>query len=80
MPMCFNELGAITSQGAVACAPGAYAAYTVAEVEAFKGTPFKATADDYAAVSVIFGAILATSCVVWGVKKVYNLVAMRPEA
>lgn len=43
-------------------------------------SPYVATADDYAAVSAIFGAILAAACVIWGVKKIYNLIANRPEA
>lgn len=39
-----------------------------------------ATADDYAAVSVIFGVILTAACVIWGAKQVYNLLRNRPES
>lgn len=42
--------------------------------------PYQATSDDYAAVSVIFGAVLAAACIIWGVKQIYNLVKNRPEA
>jgi len=42
--------------------------------------PYVATADDYESISVIFGAILTAACVIWGVKKLYNLIANRPES
>ena len=41
--------------------------------------PYVATADDYAAVSVIFGAILTAACLVWGVKQILRLLRERPE-
>lgn len=43
-------------------------------------TPYTATAEDYEAVSVIFGAVLAAACVIWGVKRVYVLLTSRPES
>lgn len=43
-------------------------------------TPYKATADDYAAVSTIFGVVLTAAAVIWGVKRIYNLISNRPEA
>jgi len=43
-------------------------------------SPYVATADDYEAISLIFGAILTAACVIWGVKKLYNLIANRPES
>lgn len=41
--------------------------------------PYQATADDYAAVSLIFGAILTAACAVWGIKKVLAMLRDRPE-
>jgi hypothetical protein len=43
-------------------------------------TPYRATADDYQALSVIFGAVLAAASVIWGVKRLYVLLTNRPEA
>ncbi len=43
-------------------------------------TPYKATPEDYEAVSVIFGAILTAACVIWGVKRILLLLKDRPEA
>lgn len=43
-------------------------------------TPYQATADDYAAVTGIFAAVLTAACVIWGVKKIYALLTERPEA
>jgi hypothetical protein len=43
-------------------------------------SPYVASADDYAAVTAIFTAILTAACIVWGVKKIYNLISNRPEA
>lgn len=42
--------------------------------------PYQATADDYAAVSLIFGAILTAACVIWGAKRIYHLLTSRPES
>lgn len=42
--------------------------------------PYVATADDYQAVSMIFGAILTAACLIWGAKQVLNLLRNRPEA
>lgn len=42
--------------------------------------PYVATQDDYDAISLIFGAVLAAACVVWGVKQVFNLLRERSEA
>lgn len=43
-------------------------------------TPYKASAEDYEAVSTIFGAILIAASVIWGVKRLYVLLTNRPEA
>jgi len=43
-------------------------------------SPYVATADDYQAVSTIFGAILAAACLIWGAKQILNLLRNRPEA
>jgi len=43
-------------------------------------TPYKATADDYEAVSLIFAAVLTAACVIWGVKRLYVLLTSRPES
>jgi len=42
--------------------------------------PYTATADDYTAMSTVFGVILAAACVIWGGKKLYNLLLNRPES
>lgn len=42
--------------------------------------PFKATPDDYAALSIIFGFVLAAAAAVWGVKQVLNLFRTAPES
>lgn len=43
-------------------------------------SPYVATADDYQAVSLIFGAILTAACFIWGAKQVLNVLRNRPEA
>lgn len=56
--------------------------YTVTAVTATPRNemlPFKAQPEDYAAVSIIFGLILAAACLVWGGKQVLNLLRDRPE-
>lgn len=39
-----------------------------------------ATPDEYAALSKMFGLILAAAAVIWGVKQIKNLLLKRPEA
>lgn len=43
-------------------------------------SPYVATADDYAAVSGIFLAILTAACLIWGAKSLLHLLRERPEA
>lgn len=43
-------------------------------------SPYVASADDYSAVSLIFGAILTAACLVWGAKQILRLFQNRPEA
>lgn len=43
-------------------------------------SPMRATADDYAAVSAIFGATLVALVLVWGVKAVYRLFVRPTDA
>ena len=43
-------------------------------------SPYVASADDYAAVSLIFGAILTAACLIWGAKALLNLLRDRPES
>lgn len=43
-------------------------------------TPYKATQEDYDAVSAIFGLTLAAACAIWGVKQIYKLLRDRPDA
>lgn len=64
------------------CPTGQYVLLNNAEMDALQvsSSRYVATADDYAAVTAIFAAVLTTSCIVWGVKRVYNLIANRPEA
>lgn len=42
-------------------------------------SPYVATADDYAAVSVIFGAVLVAACCIWGAKQVLRMFRDRGE-
>jgi hypothetical protein len=42
-------------------------------------SPYVATAEDYEAVSLIFGAILTAACVIWGAKQIFNMLRNRPE-
>lgn len=42
--------------------------------------PYRASSQDYAAVSVIFGAILVAACLIWGAKQVLNLLRTSAEA
>lgn len=42
--------------------------------------PYQATADDYAAVALVFAATLTAASVIWGVKRLYRLLTQRPEA
>lgn len=42
--------------------------------------PYRATTEEYQAVSSIFVAILVASCMIYGAKKIYNLLTNRPEA
>lgn len=41
---------------------------------------FRATSEDYAALSTIFGVILVAATLIWGAKQVLNLLRNRPEA
>lgn len=41
--------------------------------------PYKATTEEYTAVSIIFGLILTAACLVWGAKQILNLIRDRPE-
>jgi hypothetical protein len=41
--------------------------------------PYQATQDDYAAVTLIWLAILTAACVIWGVKRIYRALAARDE-
>lgn len=43
-------------------------------------SPIRATADEYEAVSVIFGATLVALVVIWGVKAVYRLFVRPTDA
>lgn len=43
-------------------------------------SPYVASADDYAAVSLIFGAVLTAACLIWGVKQILRILQNRPEA
>lgn len=43
-------------------------------------TPMRATADDYAAVSTIFGATLVALVLIWGAKSVYRLFVRPTDA
>lgn len=43
-------------------------------------SPIRATADEYAAVSTIFGATLVALVLVWGVKSVYRLFVRPTDA
>lgn len=54
--------------------------YPVVPLCIVASAPLRASADDYAAISIIFGAVLTASCVIWGVKQIFNLVKNRPEA
>lgn len=74
---------------------GAATTYTVSAVTATAGTtgvtalgvsssgsssaPYKATADDYAAVTAIWVLTLTAAAIIWGVKRVYNLLSARQE-
>lgn len=67
------------------CPSGSFAMLTGPEVTAIQSAsggagPYVATADDYAAVSLIFGAILTAACLIWGSKQLYNLLRNRPES
>lgn len=42
--------------------------------------PDGASADEYLAVSVVFGVILTAACIIWGVKQLLNLLHNRPES
>lgn len=42
-------------------------------------TPYVATADDYAGVSIIFGAVLVAACLIWGAKQVLRTFRDRGE-
>lgn len=42
--------------------------------------PDGASADEYLAVSVVFGVVLAASCIIWGAKQLLNLMQNRPES
>lgn len=42
--------------------------------------PYKATAEDYAAVSLIFGAIFTAACLIWGLKQIHQLLKNRNES
>ena len=41
--------------------------------------PYTATADDYTALSIVFGAILAAASVIWGLRQVFKLLWHLPE-
>lgn len=41
--------------------------------------PYKATAEDYQSVALIWGTILTAACIVWGVKRIYALLTERQE-
>ncbi|WHZ11204.1 MAG: hypothetical protein OJF60_001643 [Burkholderiaceae bacterium] len=41
--------------------------------------PYTATADDYTALSMVFGAILAAACLVWGGRQLFKLLWQVPE-
>lgn len=43
-------------------------------------SPYRATPDDYQAVTIIYAATLTAACVIWGVKQIYRLLTTRPEA
>lgn len=42
--------------------------------------PVEASPEDYAAISLIFGAILCAAAAIWGVKYILHLFHARPEA
>lgn len=72
-----NVVGVTEHQCAISVFPDAvFPVFKVCEPQ----SSFKASADDYAAISIIFGAILTAACVIWGVKQIYNLIKTRPEA
>jgi hypothetical protein len=70
----------ISSSGA--CADTDMVLLVKTEYDALSQTngPFKATPDDYAALSIIFGVVLAAAAIVWGLKQVLNLFRTAPES
>lgn len=64
--------------GVYTCAPGAYLLLTPAEVQAMN--IFRATPEDYLAVSAIFGAACTALAIIWGLRRVLRLFLTHTEA
>ena len=81
MALCVSAALAVTgpasfSQDAFSCGVGEYILFTPTEFKTasiLNVKPISATGDDYQALALIFAAVLAASCVIWGVKQVLRL-------
>lgn len=67
--------------GGVPCPSGSYVLITQDQWNLVSSpNRYTATADDYIAVSAIFGVILTAACLIWGSKQLLNLLHNRPES
>lgn len=69
----------VIAGGTLKVGSGWHAVSVITATSASESTPYRAMADDYAAVSMIFGAVLVAACCIWGAKQVLRMFRDRGE-
>jgi hypothetical protein len=77
----YVEDATFNSDGVATCATGAYMLLTPTEYNSISGkNPLSATPEQYAAVSVLFGAFLLSSSLITGARKLLKLFSSAPDS
>lgn len=72
---------AVYAGGEYSCSTGSYLLLTPAETNSLGGvSPFVAGPEHYAAVTAVFGVVLLALCLVWGAKKVLQLLNQHTDS